>query len=249
MSRTALVDALRSLDGSRVRAILAANPTLEAIRNEKGLNLLQICCSRDTHGDPAAADRQLRLAKWLVRRGFDPRARHTTAPGEDGETEPADLSLVWFAVAKARNNRLARFFLEEGASPEAFFAAAWWSNSEILSDLVRHGGNINLVSGGTPVYMAVDVVGRALDGNPSPRNLRLKCLRTLLALGADRNIPSVERVTPLHLALRKEYPDAFELLLEYGADPEAGGKDGRSVREIAARKKDTTYAKALGALR
>ena len=249
MSKTALLDALRSLDGERVRSILAANRTLKNFRNEKGLDLLQICCCRDTHADPAAANRQLRLAKWLATQGFDPRAIHTTAPGEDGEADPADLSLVWFSVARARNNRLARFFLAEHALPDAFFAAAWWSNSDILSDLVRHGGNINVVSGATPLYMAVDVVGRALDGDPSPRTLRLKCLRKLLALGADPNIPSVEHVTPLHLALKKEYPDAFQLLLQYGANPDAPGKDGRSVREIAARKKDETYAKALGAQR
>jgi hypothetical protein len=219
MSKTAFLDALRSLDGEKVRAILAANPTLKNFRNDKGLDLLQICCCRDSHDEPAAADRQLRLAKWLVTQGFDPRAIHTTAPGEDGEADPADLSLVWFSIAKARNNRLARFFLAEDASPDAFFAAAWWSNSEILSDLVRYGGNINVVSGATPLYMAVD---------------------------ADPNIPSVERVTPLHLALKKEYPDAFQLLLQYGAHSDAPGKDGRTVREIAARKKDKTYGKALG---
>ena len=44
------------------------------------------------------------LAGWLVDHGFDPLVIHTTAPGEDGEEEPARVSLVWFAVAKARND-------------------------------------------------------------------------------------------------------------------------------------------------
>jgi hypothetical protein len=75
---------------------------------ESGLNLLQLCCRRSTAGDAAAAARQLRLAKWLVGEGFDPRARLSVPAGEDGEEAAASVSLVWFAVAKAQNNRLAR---------------------------------------------------------------------------------------------------------------------------------------------
>jgi hypothetical protein len=117
MSKTALVDALKKFDLERVRQILKAKPELKQLRPDNRLNLLQFCCKRFTEGNPAAADRQLRLAKWLVSGGFDPRAVYTTALGEDGEEEPAHVSLAWFAVAKAQNNRLARFFLQRGANP------------------------------------------------------------------------------------------------------------------------------------
>ena len=56
--------------------------------------------------------------------------------------------------------------------------------------------------------------------------------------------------TPLHTALKKGYDvTVFSLLLRHGADPDAPGKDGRSVREIASRKKDRRYLAAINAAR
>jgi hypothetical protein len=161
MSKTALIDALNGFDVERVRTILEAEPELKQLQLDKGYNLLQVCCKRSTVGDTGAASRQLRLAKWLVSLGFDPRIMHTTSPGEDGEENPATLSLVWFAVAKAQNNRLARYFLEQGARASAMFAAAWWGNADIIEDLVKHGDDVNNFVGATPLHMAVDVLYRA----------------------------------------------------------------------------------------
>jgi hypothetical protein len=117
VGKTALIDALQHFDVERARALLGARPDLKHLRDEHGLDLLQVCCKRSTAGDAAAARRQLRMAKWLVSEGFDPKAIHTTAPGEDGEEDPAHVSLAWFAVAKAQNNALARYFLQQGSAP------------------------------------------------------------------------------------------------------------------------------------
>ena len=249
MSKTALIDALKSLDVDRVRAILKAKPELEDFKDEKGMNLLQLCCKRTTVDDPEAARRQLRLAKWLVSEGFDPKATFMTAPGEDGEEEPAEISLVFFAVARAQNNALARYFMELGAKPGAFFAAAWWGNGGILEDMVRYGADINEVVGATPLHMAVDVLDRGVDGKPERARRRLKCLKEFLRLGADPNIPAFNGMTPLHSALKKEYDiEVFKLLLKHGANPDVPGKDGRTVREIASRKRDKRYFNALQAI-
>jgi hypothetical protein len=246
VSKTALVDALKGFDLERVRKILKANPELKQLELGNGRNLLQFCCQRTTAGDEPAAERQLRLAKWLVSEGFDPLAMHTTSPGEDGEEQVADLSLVWFAVAKAQNNRLARYFLQQGASPGALFAAAWWGNADIVADLVKHGGDLNEVVGATPLHMAVEVLLRGVDGNPGLGRRRLELLQDMLRLGANPNIPAVNGNTALHTALEKGYDvDVFTLLLEFGADPDVPGKDGRTVRDIASRKKDKRYIKAL----
>jgi hypothetical protein len=59
---------------------------------------------------------------------------------------------VFFAVARAQNNALARYFMERGAKPGALFAAAWWGNGGILADMVRHGADINEVVGVTPLH-------------------------------------------------------------------------------------------------
>jgi hypothetical protein len=247
MSKTALIDALKSFDVERVRTILEAAPSLKQLQLDKGYNLLQVCCKRSTVGDPDAASRQLRLAKWLVRQGFDPRVMHMTAPGEDGEEEPANLSLVWFAVARAQNNRLARYFMDQGASASAMFAAAWWGNADIIADLVKHGDDVNTFVGATPFHMAVDVLNRGVEGKPALAKQRLKTLKEMLRLGANPNLGAVDGTTPLHVVILKEYDvEVFKLLLKHGANPDAPGKDGRTVREIAARKRDKRYFKALG---
>lgn len=246
MSKTALLDALKSLDGDRVRAILDAKPELKGFRDEKGLNLLQLCCKRNTVDDARAAQRQLRLAKWLVGQGFDPKVTVTTEPGEDGEEEAAEVSLVFFSVARAQNNALARYFMEQGAKPGALFAAAWWGNADILEDMVRYGADINEVVGATPLHMAIDVLDRGVDGKPARARRRLKCLKEFLRLGADPNIPAFDGTTPLHTALKKEYGvEVFKLLLEHGANPDVPGKDGRTVRDIASKKRDKRYFNAL----
>ena len=117
MSKTALLAALRRFDLAAVRALLGARPALRDERDDRGFNLLQFCCARSTVGDALAATRQLNLAQWLVKNGFDPRATYTFPAGADGEAEPAEVSLVWFAVARAQNNRLARYFLKQCAAP------------------------------------------------------------------------------------------------------------------------------------
>jgi hypothetical protein len=246
VSKTALIDAINTFDVDKVRAILGRQPELKELQLGKGLSLLQFCCKRSTDGDTAAADRQLRLAKWLVSEGFDPLATLKTEPGEDGEEEAGEVSLVWFAVAKAQNNRLARFFLQQGAKPGALFAAAWWGNADIVEDLVRHGADINEVVGATPLHMAVDVLYRGVEGKPERAGRRLKCLKELLRLGADPNIAALDGMTPLHIVLHKGYAvDVFKLLLKHGADPDIPGKAGRTVREIASRKQDKRYFNAL----
>jgi hypothetical protein len=245
MSKTAVLDALHTFDLDKLRKTLQAKPALKSFRDEKGFSLLQICCQRVTDGSKTAADRQLRMAKWLVGEGFDPLETYVTKPGEDGEEDAAELSLVFFAVARAQSNALARYFMERGAKPGAFFAAAWWGNGDILEDMVRHGADINEVVDATPLHMAVDVVQRGIEGNPERARRRLKCLKEFLRLGADPNIPASDGTTPLHTALKKDYFDAFEMLVQHGANPDVPGKDGRTVREIASKKRDKRYFKAL----
>ena len=246
MSKTALIEAVKAFDVERVKSVLEKKPALREFHSEQGFNLLQMCCARLTDADRAAASRQVRLAKWLVDQGFDPLITHTTKPGEDGEEEPAPLSLVFFAVARAQNNQLARFFLERGAGPKALFAAAWWGNWEILEDLVRHGADINEVVGATPLHMSVGVLDRGVEGRPELARRRVKTLKEFLRLGANPSIGESRGETPLHTVLKKEYGvEVFKLLLKHGANPDVAGRDGRTVREIASRKRDKKYFNAL----
>jgi hypothetical protein len=81
----------------QVRATLKKRPALKELRLDKGVNILQFGCGRFTGDDPAAPSRQLRLAKWLVSEGFNPRENYATAPGDDGEAESA-RSVGWVTM-------------------------------------------------------------------------------------------------------------------------------------------------------
>ena len=147
--------------------------------------------------------------------GFDPRITYTTAPGEDGEEDPATLSLVWFAVAKAQNNQLARYFMAQGAKASAMFAAAWWGNADIIEELVKHGDDVNNFVGATPFHMAIDVLYRGVEGKPELAKSRLKTVKEMLRLGANPNIAAFNKTTPLHSVLEKDYDvEVFKLLAE-----------------------------------
>ena len=220
MSKTALIESIKTFDVDSVAAILRKDPSLAKSRSPQGFNLLQFCCSRCTDEQATSQKklpppaRQLRLAKWLVGHGFDPLVIHTTKPGEDGEADPADLSLAWFAVARAQNNTLARYFLKQGADPGAVFAAVWWGNWEILPDLVRHGADLDEVVGATPLHMALGLWMKAVDTRPDQVARRMKTFKTLIRLGASPDVP-----------------------------PRT--KDRRSVRELAASKRDKRYLNAM----
>ena len=247
MSKTSLIEAVKHFDLEQVRKDLRKNPELKAFRTDRGFDLLQFCVSRPTLGDRAAGGRQLRLAKWLVSEGFDPKVIHMTKPGEDGEADPAALSLVFIAIARAQNNALARFFIDQGAAPMGLFAAAWWGNWEILEDLVTHGEDINLFVGATPLHMAVAVLLRGTEGKPALARRRVKTVEEFFRLGADPNIPDDRGDTVLHLALDRGYDVTFfKLLLQHGANPDLPGKDKRTVRAIASRKRDKRYIDAIG---
>jgi hypothetical protein len=246
MSKTSLVEAVKQFDLEQVRKDLKKNPELEAFRTDRGFDLLQFCVSRPTWGDRTAAGRQLRLAKWLVSEGFDPKVIYMTKPGEDGEADPAKLSLVFIAIARAQNNELARFFIEQGAAPMGLFAAAWWGNWEILEDLVTHGENVNMIVGATPLHMAVAVLLRDTEGKPELARRRVKTVEELFRLGADPNIPDHRGDTILHVALDRGFDVSFvKLLLKHGANPDVPGKDGRTVRDVASRKRDKSFITAI----
>jgi hypothetical protein len=246
MSKTSLVEAVKHFDLEQVRKDLRKNPELKAFRTDRGFDLLQFCVARPTWGDRAAGGRQLRLAKWLVSEGFDPKVIYVTKPGEDGEADPTTLSLVFIAIARAQNNALARFFLEQGAAPMGLFAAAWWGNWEILEDLVKHGENINLFVGATPLHMAVAVLLRGTEGKPELARRRVKTVEEFFRLGADPNIRAHNGETVLHLALDRGFDVGFfKLLMRHGANPDLPGKDGRTVRQIASRKRDKAYINGI----
>jgi Ankyrin repeats (many copies) len=88
--------------------------------------------------------------------------------------------------------------------------------------------------------------GSRCRGAAAAARRRRKVVEELLRLGADPNIRDDSGNTPLHTALDKGCDiEVFTLLVKHGASPDIPGKDARTVRDIASRKRDKRYAAAL----
>lgn len=149
MSKAALLDAIRRLDLGTARHLIAATPDLVHATHRDGRNLLHLACSYSPNELGVPPARQIGLVEWLLGLGFaidEPFGRDAC---------PA----LFFAVARARNPRLAAFLLAQGASLDAtpghcLFAAAWWNDVKSLRLLLDAGASIDNVHGITPFLSA-----------------------------------------------------------------------------------------------
>jgi ankyrin repeat protein len=121
---------------------------------------------------------------------------------------------------------IVRILLEAGADPDAAdrtnfrplpVAAAKGSES-IITLLIEHGAdvNINAGKGDTAVHEAAE------KGYP-------EIIRLLAARRADLNCLNHSGQPPLQLAILNRHREAFDALIEAGADPLQRGKDGLTL--------------------
>ena len=101
--------------------------------------------------------------------------------------------------------------------------------------------------GATPLHMAVAVLDRGIEGKPERARRRVKTLKEFLRLGANPALGEFRGRDAIAHRAQEDYDvEILKLLLKYGANPDVAGKDGRTVREIASRKRDKKYFEALG---
>lgn len=119
--------------------------------------------------------------------------------------------------------RIVRILLEAGADPDAsadprarpLAVAASKGQETNVTLLLEHGAdvNINRGEGETPIHRA------AQHGFP-------EIIRILAARGADVNSVNDEDQPPLEIAVLNRHREAFDALIEAGADPLRRGKNG-----------------------
>lgn len=229
MSKTRIIEAVKHLDVTSMRAILEAKPSLLTVTDRNGFNLLHLACSvsSDTVGLPETAS--TRVAGFLLDWGM----AVDTPVGRDKVT-PSFL-----AVARARNPTLVKFLLRRGADVNAapgggLFAAGWWDDVDTLRLLIRAGARIDIVVGITP-FLACWCWKR------------FDAAKFLATHGANVNYRDGKGRTALHHGIEKQFePALLTWLVKHGASPDIEDNSGVSARLKASRKRDTRFLAALG---
>lgn len=173
-----------------------------------------------------------------------------------------DITDEAFEEAIRNNNPdIVRLFLYAGKSPDTeveenglsvpiIFLALHENNSEVASELILGGANLDKkVKGITPLMKA------AIEGD-------IDSIKLMVENGADVDVRSPDKVTPLMMAIQSENEGSAWYLISRGADVNAVDKRGVSVlmkavqennievvRELLKRGADASYSKkGVGAM-
>jgi ankyrin repeat protein len=223
-SRTQLIRAVRELRSDEVRKAAQAEPSLAAYRDERGRSLLHICCSVDIADKKLSASGSVRMAQALLDAGLDV----NEAAFREGSWKATPL---WYAIARGRNLKLARFLLERGSDPNhCLWAAAHREDVAAIEMLLEYGADIDpIAEDETPFLCAV-------------KQSHFKSARVLLAHGANVNFQDSRGMSALHYMLKKGSDSRhFEMLLGYGARGDLRNSKGHTAFEIMSRKRDPAF--------
>ena len=172
MSKTALFAAARDWNASLVRQLLAQAPALAAARDAKGRTALHLGAGVAAGNKRDRIPASIATARALLKGGADLNAVHEIP--DEGEVFPA--TPLWYALARGRNDRLAKFLLNEGADPNFCLWTVIWSNQPELVRLLLAAGAATeeRFDGETPLIYAA-------------RLGREEAVLELVAAGADRS--------------------------------------------------------------
>ena len=224
-SRTRLTAEIRGFDVAAAIASLSEDPELLPHTDQRGRSWLHLVASVNLSEhpelDPAAS---IELAEYLIKLGLPING----AAFSEGTWQATPL---WYAVARGRNQPLANWLLNAGATPEhSLWAAAFRDDLPMLRLLIDHGAPLEAVAEGeTPLLGAIKVS-------------RFQSARVLLEAGADPNFVDGQGMTALHYMLKKSSDlSHFELLARHGARGDIAGPDGRTAIEMLSRKRSPGF--------
>ncbi|MGC4091928.1 MAG: ankyrin repeat domain-containing protein [Polyangiaceae bacterium] len=228
MSKTRIIECVRTLDFAATKALLDERPSLLGVKDAGGRNLLNLACSASCSDLGVPQGSSKRLVRLLLDRGIDV---ESTVVMDD---QPCNS--VWFAVARGRNATLVEFLIERGATARGLFAAGWHEDLAILKALVNAGASVDEVAEDETPFLHCWKTGR------------FKAAKFLLRSGANVNFQDSKGRTALHYGLKKGLePSLLRFLVRSGASPDIADCKGVSARQQASRKRDKTLLAALNA--
>lgn len=212
-----------------LEAALHDQPQLARVVDERGRNLLHLCCSVDPKRRGLGPADGVATADVLLAAGLDV-DREAFAEGSWKATP------LWYAVARGRNLRLAKHLLDRGASPEhCLWAAAFHEDLPMIRLLATRGARIDAVAEDeTPFLSAVKMS-------------HFRAAGLLLRLGADPNFRDRRGMTALHYMLKKDSDVRhFRTLIAHGARVDVPDARGVTAAELLARKRSAGFHELAG---
>jgi ankyrin repeat protein len=169
-SKSALFEAARAWDASRVRALIEASADLVRAVDPSGRTALHLACSVKPGARALGEANGLETVTALLNGGAE---LEFAAPGEEDEGDFRATPL-WFAVARGENPALVRLLLQRGVDASfSLWAVVWRDDDAMCRELLRSRPRLNLLAHGeTPIFYAA-------------RLKRLKTLNLLIDAGAD----------------------------------------------------------------
>ena len=229
-SKTRVLKLVKGLHWRELRTDLREDSRFLGFRDDKGRNLLHLCCSvRVAYSGLKPAD-SIRTADVLLDAGI---GINDPAFGE-GEWKATPL---WFAVAFGDNLALARHLLRRGSTPQyCLWAAVNRNNPAAIRLLVRSGADDPTNEEGSPLLAAVDW------NKPAAAT-------ALLKLGADVDYRDKDGRTPLHVALRRRRDkELVRALVDHGARGDIEDADGVTALDLMRRRRDPDFREMSGRL-
>ena len=227
VSKTKMLDLVKTLRWKDVRSGLAETPALLGFRDERGRGWLHLCCGvkrfkpRDS----------IKTAEVLLAAGLE----INDAAFTEGEFKATPL---WYTIAHGRNIALARFLLERGSDPNhCMWAAAYNDDAAAIRLLFRHGAALDPGhEDATPFLFAIQWS-------------RFAAAEQLLRLGADVDFQGRNNLTALHCMLKKGSDKRyFRMLAKYRPRVDIPNRAGATAADVMRRKRDPFFRDLAGQL-
>jgi ankyrin repeat protein len=225
VSKSQLLTLIKGLDWRSAKAALEENVGLLEYRDNRGRNLLHVCCGIEIGTRGLRAADSIKMARVLLDASLDINREAFT----EGEWKATPL---WYAVSRGKNLELARYLLDRGAGPEhCMWAAAFNNSPAAVRLLVRGGAVVDARGGETPFMFAV-------------KWSHFEAAKALLDAGANVNVQDRLGKTALHYMLKKRSdPKHVRMLLEHGARLDLADRDGITPGGVLSRMRGPEYQK------
>jgi ankyrin repeat protein len=229
-SKTRILGLVRNLRWKELRSDLSEAPEFLGFRDEKGRNLLHLCCSVNLETRGMTTADSLRTADVLIDAGIDINAPAVT----QGDWKATPL---WYAIAFGNNVALARHLIKRGSSPRyCLWAAVNRDNAAAIRLLLQSGADDPTNEEGSPLLAAIDWK-------------KPKAAAELLKLGADVNYQDKQGVTPLHAALNKRRDVRLvRMLVKHGARGDIKDGAGATAADLMMRRRDPEFRRLAAQL-